>query len=133
VIFIDTGAFVARYVERDQYHGLAKDLWGRIAVERLPCFTSNAVLAETLTLLGRRASYPFAAAKARMLYASEALTILRTDRDDELLAVERFTKHADLHVSFVDCLSFALMEREGISRAFAFDQHFSLVGFRLYG
>lgn len=133
MIFIDTGAFVARYIERDQYHEVAKGLWRRIAAERLPCFTSNAVLAEAYTLLGRRGSYTFAAAKARSLYASNALTILRSDQEDELVAVERFTKYADLHVSFVDCLSFALMEREGIKRAFAFDQHFSLVGFQLYG
>lgn len=132
MIFIDTGAFVARYIERDQHHEAARGLWRRIAAERLPCFTSNAVLAETLTLLGRRASYHFAATKAGMLYASEALTVLRSDQEDELVAVEHFTKYADLHVSFVDCLSFALMEREGISRAFAFDHHFSLVGFQLY-
>ncbi|PYI80669.1 MAG: hypothetical protein DME26_21090 [Verrucomicrobia bacterium] len=72
MIFIDTGAFLARYLSRDQHHKAATALWEKIRAERELCVTSNFVLDETFTLLARRASYSFAAEKARVIYASEA-------------------------------------------------------------
>jgi predicted nucleic acid-binding protein len=131
VIFIDTGAFVARYVPRDEYHSRAKRRWLEVERDRTRCFTSNFVLDETFTLLGRRASYAFAAARARALLASTALTILRPDATDEASAVDLFAKFADQKVSFTDCVSFALMRRHGLSRAFTFDRHFADAGFEV--
>jgi len=129
VIFIDTGAFVARFVERDQFHRRARVAWR--SVERAPqrCFTSNFVLDETFTLLARRTSYAFAVLRARSLLSSRVLEVLRPGRDEELLALDLFEKYADQAVSFTDCVSFVLMRRAGISRAFAFDRHFELAGF----
>jgi len=39
--------------------------------------------------------------------------------------------HTDKRWSYVDATSFALIEREGISEAFAFDRHFAQRGLRL--
>jgi predicted nucleic acid-binding protein len=131
VIFIDTGAFIARYVPRDEQHRRAKRAWSEIERGRSRCFTSSFVLDETFTLLGRRASYAFAAERARALLASTALTILRPEAADEVKAVDLFTKFADQKVSFTDCVSFALMRRHGLNRAFTFDRHFADAGFEL--
>jgi predicted nucleic acid-binding protein len=60
MIFIDTGAFVARYVPGDQYHNAAFAYWNRLAQTNVPCVTSNVVLSETFTLLARKTSYSFA-------------------------------------------------------------------------
>lgn len=131
MIFVDTGAFLARYVRQDEHHRRAKRAWTEIERSRRRCFTSNFVLDETFTLLGRRASYAFAAERARALLASSALTILRPDLDDEGKAVELFAKFADQKVSFTDCVSFALMRHHGLNRAFTFDRHFADAGFEL--
>jgi predicted nucleic acid-binding protein len=131
VIFIDTGAFVARYVRQDDHHRKARRVWAEIERSRGRCFTSSFVLDETFTLLGRRASYSFAADRARALLASAALTILRPDSDDEARAVDLFAKFADQKVSFTDCVSFALMRRHRLGRAFTFDRHFADAGFEL--
>lgn len=131
MIFIDTGAFIARYVPRDEHHSRAKRRWLEVERDRIRCFTSNFVLDETFTLLGRRASYTFAAARARALLASTALTILRPDATDEASAADLFAKFADQKVSFTDCVSFALMRRHGLSRAFTFDRHFADAGFEV--
>jgi predicted nucleic acid-binding protein len=58
-------------------------------LEQLPwrCYTSNFVLDETFTLLARRASYAFAAQRARNILTSTTLTILRPDPVDELDAL----------------------------------------------
>ena len=131
MIFIDTGAFIAKYFNRDQYHQRAVEIWNRIGTDGEHCFTSNFVLDETFTLLARWAGYEFAVQRARNLYASHALKIIRPDEKDELSALDFFTKYADQHVSFTDCISFVIMKREKIDRAFSFDRHFQLAGFNL--
>lgn len=87
---------------------------------------------ETLTLLGRRTTYAFAAARADALYGSRVLTILRPDAADESAAVDLFRKFADQKVSFTDCVSFALMRRHRVKRAFTFDRHFAGAGFEVW-
>lgn len=129
MIFIDTGAFLARHVERDQNHKAATAHWRTIQKDHRQCFTSNYVLDETITLLSRRSSYRFAAERARNLYESTALWILRPEEDDERKALTLFEKYADQRVSFTDCMSFVLMEKHRIRSVFTFDRHFALAGF----
>jgi energy-coupling factor transporter ATP-binding protein EcfA2 len=70
---------------RDQHHSEAIVGWtAPLARDPHTCFTSNFVLDELFTLLGRRAGYGFAAERARSSYASTTLRILRPDRNDEL-------------------------------------------------
>ena len=131
MIFVDTGAFIAKYVRQDSHHRRARRAWGEIEKNRIRCYTSNFVLDEILTLLGRRAAYVFAADRGRSLLHSSALTILRPDADDEEKAVEVFAKFADQQVSFTDCVSFVLMRRNRLERAFTFDRHFASAGFEV--
>jgi predicted nucleic acid-binding protein len=130
VIFIDTGAFVGRYLVRDQHHRDATRSWKRVGKEQL--FTSNLVLSETITLLGRWTRPGFAAERARSLLRSERLRILRSGLQDELDAVDLLEKFADQKASFVDCVSFVLMRKRGIERVFTFDRHFRAAGYRVW-
>jgi predicted nucleic acid-binding protein len=132
VIFVDTGAFLARYLPRDDHHDRATRSWKTLVRRDWKCYASNFVLDETFTLLARRSSYSFAAERARTLYASKALEILRPTPDDEHEALLLFEKYADQEVSFTDCISFALMKRQRVRRAFAFDRHFKDAGFELW-
>ena len=103
--------------------------WARLEADREGLVTSNFVLDETATLLGRRADNRFAAKRLKNIYASSVLKILRPDTEDELQAIEWFVKFADQGVSFTDCMSFTLMAREGLRTVFSFDQHFDFAGF----
>ena len=132
MIYIDTGAFLARHLSRDQYHPQANTYWGAIQKKNEACVTSNFVLDETFTLLGRRAGYNFAAQRARNIYASESLQILRPTGKEELTAIDFFEKYSDQRLSFTDCVSFVLMQSKKIKRIFTFDQHFQLAGFQIY-
>ncbi len=132
MIYIDTGAFLARYLSRDQYHGQANSFWNSIRKKGEACTTSNFVLDETFTLLGRRAGFSFAAQRARNIYASEWLTILRPDKNDEYRAIDFFEKYSDHRLSFTDCISFVLMQSKKIKRVFTFDQYFQILGFNKY-
>ncbi|MEK9146436.1 MAG: PIN domain-containing protein [Elusimicrobiota bacterium] len=132
MIFIDTGAFLARHVLRDGNHPAASAAWERLGALGQRCFTSNFVLDESFTLLARRAGYPFAAERARNILSSAALTILRPGREEELAALSLFEKFADQEVSFTDCVSFALMRKGRIRRVFGFDRHFERAGFEVW-
>lgn len=102
MIFVDTGAFLARYVERDRLHAAAQEGWRELARRARRCATSNFVLDETLALRGRRVSHLFAAEWGRNLLASSLLSVWRPDEHDELAALELFAKVADQRVSFTD-------------------------------
>lgn len=132
MIFIDTGAFLARYVAEDRLHAQAVTGWDKLTRERAAAFTSSLVLSETFTLLARRAGYAFAAQRARHILDSGALTVLRPSERQDREALVLFEKFADQGVSFADCASFALMRHHRIKRAFAFDRHFAMAGFDLW-
>ena len=129
MIFIDTGAFLARYIQRDQHHAQALAFWDELAGNRTPCYTSNLILSDLLTLLALRTDYSFAAETARQLYSSNILEILRPDLNDEVAGIFLLEKYADHQVCFCDCVSFVLMRRFGIPNAFTFDGDFAIAGF----
>ena len=129
--FVDTGAFIARFLPQDSLHQRALEVWPQLAGERL--FTSNHILDETLTYIGRHSSYLFAAECGERLYGSEKLEIIFSTQEDETAALQLFRKFADQKVSFTDCVSFAIMRKFGIQTAFTFDRHFLHAGFRIIG
>ena len=103
-----------------------------LAEQRVRAVTSNHVLDETITLLGRRAGRDFAAERGRAWIASDALQILRPDSGQELAALVEFERFAGQALSFTDCLSFVLMRENGVQEVFGFDTGFRLGGFSLW-
>jgi predicted nucleic acid-binding protein len=130
LIFVDTGAFLAFYYLRDEYHAQAAQVW--TALEP-PTVTSNHVVDEFATALGRRVGFRFAADRVADLYASPIIDVLQSTREDEMDALQWMRKYADQRVTFTDCVSFALMRRHRIRAAFTFDRHFKLAGFEVIG
>lgn len=132
MIFLDSGAFLGRYLPSDQHYHSATLGWQKIREERLQCYTSNLVISESLTLLARKAHYRFAVERGRKIYLSNSLKILRSDEDDEKQAITLFGKFADQKISFTDCISFVLMRKHKIHYVFGFDRHFELAGFNIW-
>ena len=130
MIFVDTGAFFALYYARDQHRAAAAATWPTLSK---PLFTSNHVLDELASLLSRNIGYSVAVDRLSDIYASPTFEILRTTADDEKQALKRMRKFADQSVSFTDCLSFTLMNRERLRTAFTFDRHFKTAGFEVIG
>ena len=129
MIFIDSGALIAKHHASDQYHKEAVRLWDRILQEKKICVTSNFVLNETFTLLSRRISYSAAVERARAIYLSQRLTVLRPTEEDEMGSLTLMEKYADQEIGFTDCVSFVLMRKKRIQTVFTFDRHFTLAGF----
>lgn len=131
MLFIDTGAFIAKFLPADQFHIKATEIWKQLDKKQSKIVTSNFVLDETLTLLARRSSYEFAAEIAQALYSSEATKIVRPTLETELSALTFFEKFSDQKISFTDCISFQLMKENNIKEVFSFDKHFTFAGFNL--
>lgn len=132
MIFVDTGAFLARYHKHDQYHVGAVEKWRKLADSGLKILTSVFVINETVTLMARRLSYPFAVETARNIFSSKEIEILRPDEELETESLLLFEKYADSEITFTDALSAALMRRHKIKRVFGFDRHFTQMGFELF-
>ena len=128
-IFIDTGAYLAHFHPKDQNHQQALELWAWIEKNNIHRVTTNHVLDELATILGRRTSYSFSAQKIREIFAADVL-IERSYEEDEQKALDLFEKYSDQKISFTDCLSFVVMKRLALKQAFTFDKkHFEYAGF----
>lgn len=130
-MFVDTGAFVALRNGGEREHEAARTALSRLVSERALLVTSNYVFSETYTALLVRAGREEAIEWGRRFRAGEAIEMVRIDESVEQDAWAILEAHADKRWSHVDATSFALMEREGITEAFAFDHHFAQRGLTL--
>ena len=127
---MDTGAFLALYRSRDQHYRQAAEIWPALEP---PLLTSNFVIAELATLLGRQIGLLEAAHRVADVYESPKIEVVQSNREDELDALRWMRKYADQRISFTDCVSFAIMSHRRIRAAFTFDRRFKLAGFEVIG
>jgi uncharacterized protein len=123
-IFVDTGAFVALRNQAEREHRTARRALAELQAARAQLFTSNYVFAETYTILLRRVGWPEAVAWGVAFRSGTQIELIRVDELLEDQAWSILESHADKRWSYVDATSFALMEREATSEAFAFDRDF---------
>lgn len=130
-VFVDTSAFVALRNEAEVEHERARATLAELVAAGDALFTSNYVFAETYTALMVRVGREEAIEWGRRFRASEAIGLIRVDADVEEDAWAILERHDDKRWSYVDATSFALIERDGASEAFAFDAHFAQRGLRV--
>ncbi len=130
MIFIDTSAFYAMEVQTDVNHNTASLVKADIAKNKygLLC-TTNYVINEALTLSRFKVGHEETIAFWAKVRKSKSLKIIRIDEAIEDSAWNIFKNHDDKELSFTDCTSFVVMKELAIEKAFAFDQHFSQMGF----
>lgn len=120
--FVDTGAWVALFVDTDAQHEAARE-WTGSNRDRL--VTSDYVVDEVLTLINVRFRKQTALQAGRALFNEQLAALIYLTEEDIARAWELFRSHSNKGWSFTDCTSLALMQRLEISNAFAFDRHFS--------
>lgn len=129
-ILIDTSALYALADPRDANHQEAVSCLELIAQYGLPIWVTSYTIAEThariLQGLGVNAGLTF----LTNIYDG-GLTVERPYESDEQRAVGYVNKFSSLTLSLFDALSFSVMTRLGIGKAFSFDAHFRILGFVL--
>lgn len=122
-VFIDTSAFCALTISKDQNNPKAKSIHTKLREKNALIYTSDYVLDETYTLLKMRGSHT-TAVKFMGEMDKSRINVLRITEDIEAAAKAIFKKFEDKRLSFTDCISFALINHHGIDTVFAFDEHF---------
>lgn len=125
MIFVDTSAWFATFVVADR-HNAAATSW--FSQNTIPLVTTDYIVDELLTLLQARREYSMALQLGTLLF-NEALAKLEWISEADVRAAwSVFEKYQDKGWSFTDCTSRVVMERLGITQAFAFDEHFGQFG-----
>lgn len=123
-VLVDTSAFVAIQHNRGQEHGRAVEALTALVDRGASLIATNYVFAETYNTLLSRAGRRLAFQWGDGMRAGTGINFVRVDEGTEDAAWEILESHDDKQWSYVDAVSFALMERDGIGTAFAFDDHF---------
>lgn len=125
--FIDTSAFFAILDGDDHNHAAAGRIWKTLLEQSTVLVCSNYILIECFALLQRRLGL-----EAARVFQSDVVGVLQVRWVDEELhaaGVAALLTAGRRQLSLVDCVSFELMRRLGLTTAFAFDQDFADQGF----
>jgi len=128
-LFVDTGAWLAVIDPKDQYHRPASASYRQALQGHRHLVTTNLVVAETYVNLRRSLSHAAAVGFLDTIEQSSRIECVWSSPDLEDRARQILRQYADQDFSYVDAVSFALMQEMEITEAFAFDRHFATAGF----
>ena len=127
MIFVDTSFFFAFFSEADASHARAvevfKEFKGRNLSELF--VMTDHVVSETITLTRSRISHERAVFVGERLYSEKMARIYQVSFEEQRTAFDYFKRHSDKKYSTVDCLSFVVMETQGIREVLAVDEDFT--------
>ena len=128
-LFVDTSFYVALVNPRDTLHARAVELATRFAG---PFLTTEYVLIETANFLSKSDVRSVFLRLLSGLKADPQTTIVAgaNARFSEGLAL--FASRPDKDLSLTDCISFAVMQRHGLTEALTHDHHFAQAGFQAW-
>ncbi len=129
MVFIDTSAFYAALDGDDHKHHAAKETWNRLFLANASLHTTNYIVVEATALVQRRLGMDAVRVLHNELLALVQLHLVDQEIHAEGVAALLLANRRAL--SFVDCISFVVLRRLGLQKAFAFDHHFEEQGFRL--
>lgn len=133
-VFIDTGIFVALRNADDEFHIRSKELMKRaLKGEFGGVFTSDYVIDEAITTaLVRTRRHDLAVDLGKYIIESPRIAKLWTTEDTFDVAWKKFQTFEDKPLSFSDCVSLALMEKNRIKQIISFDSGFNGLTQRIY-
>ena len=133
-VFVDTGIFVALRNADDEFHTRSKELMKRaLKGEFGRICTSDYVIDEAITTaLVRTRRHDLAVDLGKYIITSPRITKLWTTKDTFDMAWEKFKTFKDKPLSFSDCVSLALMDKNHIKQIISFDSGFSGLTQRIY-
>jgi predicted nucleic acid-binding protein len=122
--FADTSFWVARHIASDGRHEVARRLEpGRRIV------TTEWVLGETWTVVVHRLNHAAAVSCLEAIRRLPGVVVEPVTPADLKAAWTWLSRHDERRYSFVDALSFRVMQRRRLTEALAFDGDFAAAGF----
>lgn len=136
MIFVDSGAWIALLDRRDQHHDDAVIIYATLKQQNTRFLTTDYVIDETATWLRYKVNHSIAVQFLDLIEHSKVtrgLTVTEIDSALFQAAEHLFRQYNTASLSFTDCTSFVVCRSHNISEAFAFDQHFPMMGITLRG
>lgn len=127
-VFLDTGYVLALELANDQNHPSAALHWQGIRNALPPLVTTSYVFDEVVTFFNSRGYHSKAVEVGNRLLRSPSVQLVHVDEALFQAGWAYFQQHQDKAYSLTDCISFVVMRKLGIGRAFAFDRHFVQAG-----
>jgi predicted nucleic acid-binding protein len=131
-VFVDTSAYYAFADGTETQHAAALAAAHRFNRGGVEFYTTNFIAAEMYALILTRVNRATALRVLDRLYTSRT-RIVRATEGDETRARDVLRHHQDKDYSYVDAISFAVMQRLHIRLAWTYDQHFAQFGFTQAG
>ncbi len=134
MIFVDTGAWLALLNQRDQHHHDAVAVFNDLRQQRSRLLTTDYVIDETVTRVRYDTNHALSVLflnRIELLEETGVLTMAGIDKNVFEAAKVLFCQYDSVRLSFTDCTSFVICRDNNITEAFAFDQHFSIMGINL--
>ena len=126
MVFAETFYFLALVNEKDPAHARAA---GFLRAYRGRLVTTGWILTEVGDGLAHPRNRPSFVLLEQTLRNEPNVTILPWSEQLFRAGVDLFRQHPDKEWSLTDCISFAVMQREGIAEALTGDPHFEQAGF----
>jgi len=133
-VFVDTSVFVAMRNADDEHHERSKDLMRRaLKGEFGRIYTSDYVVDEAVTTaLVRTRRHDLAVDIGKYIIESPRIAKLWVTKDTFDAAWETFKTLEDHPMSFTDCASMTLIEKNNIKQIMSFDSGFNGLIPRIY-
>jgi uncharacterized protein len=128
--FIDTSYLLALELANDQNHQVAQNHWQQLIASSPTFVTTSYILTETVTYLNSRNYHARALRVGNSLLSSPSIQFIHVDEPLFYAGWSYFQQHQDKTYSLSDCISFVVMQQQGIQIALTFDQHFVQAGFQ---
>ena len=128
-VYVDTSAFLAVLDGSEKKHAAARQFWERIINGGDVLLCHNYILVETSALILRR--FGMDAVRVFEQDIIPILHIIWVTREVHFAAVSAHIMADRRTLSLVDCVSFEVMRRTGIRKAFAFERHFRDYGYEI--
>ena len=126
-VFVDTSALTAFLDEDDPAHGVCREAWRQAVLEAEGLVTTDYIVVEAVAVAQRR--WGLDAVRTLVDDYLPLIEVGSVSTEDQAAALSALLPAGRRRLSLVDCVSFETMRRRGISRAFAFDRHFTTQGF----
>jgi predicted nucleic acid-binding protein len=125
-VFLDTVGVLALLDVRDQWHAAAEAAWAKVLADETDFLTTSLVLVECANAAARR---PYRAAVVELRESLTAAGSVIDPSGAEWEQAWRNYASGDAgSAGVVDHLSFLVMRRYGVARAFTNDRHFLAAG-----
>lgn len=126
-LFVDTVYWLALMNPNDTWHRRALD-WAALISE--PLVTTDAVLTEVADAFCRVDRRRWAVEAIRNIQADPEITSVPGGSDLFTRALDLYASRPDKDWSLTDCISFVVMNDQGLERALTADLHFVQAGFQ---